>query len=60
MGTLNHLKEQAAGKESRRKTKELSMYMQDGLLSGLVLMIVITLFCGVKCGYLGRKLSRWV
>ena len=58
MGTLAFKREQAEGKEARRRVQSLSLYMQDGLLSGLVLMIVGTLFCGVKCGYLGRKLGR--
>ena len=58
VSTLAFKRQQAEGKEARRKVQTLSLYMQDGLLSGLVLMIVVTLFCGVKCGYLGSKLGR--
>lgn len=60
LGTLAFKKQQAEGRDSRRQVKQLSTELQDGLLSGLVLMIVALLFCGVKCGYLGKKLNRFV
>ena len=56
--TLHHKRQQAAEKEARRRAGQLGRTLEDGLLAGLTLMLGATMFCGVKCGYLGTKIQR--
>jgi len=56
--TLRHKQQQAAEREARRRAGQLGRTLEDGLLAGLTLMLGVTVFCGVKCGFLGAKISR--
>ena len=60
VGALAHQKQQAAGAESRRQVERFRAALQDGMMAGLALMLGATLFCGVRCGFLGTQIRRCV
>lgn len=53
------LKRQEAGKrDAIRFSEQRRIALQDGLIGGLWVTLAMSLFCGVKCGYLGHQLGR--